>query len=251
MVCSFLFAACGIALSTASPSPECRQPFADAGIINAMAPDYPDSARYFKLGPVTVLAEVTVGPDGKPQDVSIYKSSGNGAIDREALRAAQASTYSPKVINCKPVIGQFLFRAEFNPGPNPADSMHLRSFVPPAQWARNVNATPASGFRELGEWTHANSVIGVMATFSSETLAQYVARRTQELKASLADISSSEFIALCNGENGWKLAYSEGGTYYMEALQLLDDRLYDAYYYSTDGAPDERIIRSMQSLCGS
>jgi TonB family protein len=80
-----------------------------------MAPDYPDSARDLGLGPVTVLVEVTVSPSGALTDANVYKSSGNSAIDREALRAAHQSTYAPKLVNCSPTSGQYLFRAEFNP----------------------------------------------------------------------------------------------------------------------------------------
>jgi outer membrane biosynthesis protein TonB len=46
----------------------------------------------------------------------VYKSSSNMAIDQAALRAARESTYSPKLSDCTPVQGDYLFKADFQPG---------------------------------------------------------------------------------------------------------------------------------------
>jgi TonB family protein len=56
-----------------------------------------------------------VGPSGNLVGTKIYKSSNNMAIDQAALRAARQSTYSPKLVNCQPVEGDYLFRADFQP----------------------------------------------------------------------------------------------------------------------------------------
>ncbi len=37
------------------------------------------------------------------------------AIDQAALRAARESTYSPKLVDCSPTTGDYLFRADFQP----------------------------------------------------------------------------------------------------------------------------------------
>ncbi len=37
------------------------------------------------------------------------------AIDQAALRAARQSTYSPKLVNCSPTTGDYIFRADFQP----------------------------------------------------------------------------------------------------------------------------------------
>jgi TonB family protein len=105
---------------TASPGPPatpgppaCKVPFQDATATDQVPPDYPESAKELGIGDVTVLVEVTVGPTGSLDSASIYKSSINMDIDRNALRAARESRYSPKIVNCEPVSGTYLFRADF------------------------------------------------------------------------------------------------------------------------------------------
>jgi TonB family protein len=78
-------------------------------------PDYPESAKELGLGAVTVEVEVTVGPSGNLVGAKVYKSAGNMSIDQAALRAARASTYSPKLVDCQPTTGDYLFRADFTP----------------------------------------------------------------------------------------------------------------------------------------
>jgi TonB family protein len=99
-----------------TPKPACANPNVDASVINPVQPDYPDSAREANLGPVTVQVEVTVGPSGTLVGAKIYKSSNNMAVDMAALRAARQSTYSPKLVDCAPTTGDYLFRADFQPG---------------------------------------------------------------------------------------------------------------------------------------
>jgi len=107
---------------TASPSPAtpaptlapaCANPTHDATVTNPQVPDYPSSARDLNLGPVTVQVEVTVSATGSLVDAKIYKSSGNFAIDRNALLAARQSSYAPAAKNCTPVQGHYLFRMDF------------------------------------------------------------------------------------------------------------------------------------------
>jgi len=44
--------------------------------------------------------------------------------DLAALRAARASSYAPKVVNCVAVTGDYMFRAEFNPyTPSPSPTL--------------------------------------------------------------------------------------------------------------------------------
>ena len=97
------------------PRAECANPFVEASVTRATQPDYPQSARDLNLGPVSVEIEVTIGPDGEIKDAEVYRSSTNLAIDQSALRAARASTYAPKIVNCNPVAGRYLFRADFSP----------------------------------------------------------------------------------------------------------------------------------------
>ncbi|MBV8147488.1 MAG: TonB family protein [Candidatus Eremiobacteraeota bacterium] len=98
-----------------TPKPGCANPNAEATVTSPVQPDYPESAKDLGLGEVTAEIEVTVGPSGNLTGASIYKSSGNMAIDGAALRAARESTYSPKFVNCEPTTGDYLFRADFQP----------------------------------------------------------------------------------------------------------------------------------------
>ena len=98
-----------------TPKPACANPNVEATVTNAVQPDYPESARDLGLGAVSVEIEVTVGPSGNLISATVYKSASNMAIDQAALRAARQSAYSPKLINCQPTTGNYLFRADFQP----------------------------------------------------------------------------------------------------------------------------------------
>jgi TonB family protein len=103
-----------VAAPAATPAaPACKTPYQEATASNAVTPDYPDSARELGLGDVTVMVEVTVGPTGALEAASVERSGGNMAIDQAALRAARESTYLPKIVNCAPTSGTYLFRADF------------------------------------------------------------------------------------------------------------------------------------------
>lgn len=98
---------------TRSPSaiPACSR---QASVLNPVQPVYPDSASLHSV--VTVEVLVDIGADGRIRGTSIYKSSGNPAIDAAALKAATMSTYSPSIdAKCHPAEGRFLFRADFTP----------------------------------------------------------------------------------------------------------------------------------------
>jgi protein TonB len=102
------------AVATAT-APACAVPNAEARVRDAVSPDYPDSARELGLGEVSVLVRVTIGTNGGLIDAAIAQSSGNAAIDDAALRAARASTYAAKIVDCAPVQGAYIFDATFTP----------------------------------------------------------------------------------------------------------------------------------------
>jgi TonB family protein len=75
---------------------------------------YPESARENgAVGEVDVL--VTLSASGAVTQISIYHTSGNGALDQAAIRAARASSYSPEIINCQAAAGTYTFHASFSP----------------------------------------------------------------------------------------------------------------------------------------
>jgi TonB family protein len=84
-------------------------------VIDPMSPNYPDSVRDLGLGAVSVLVQVTIDAQGRLLDAKIYQSSNNAAIDQSALRAARQTTYAPRIANCAPVDGTYIFHADFSP----------------------------------------------------------------------------------------------------------------------------------------
>lgn len=97
----------------ATPAPLCSNPNQDASVTDPVAPEYPDSMRDMGYGSVSVLVQVTLDARGSLVDAKIAQSSGNEAFDRSALRAARESTYAPRIANCQPAAGTYIFRADF------------------------------------------------------------------------------------------------------------------------------------------
>jgi TonB family protein len=91
----------------------CKSPNSDALATKPAAPTLPKSQ--WPSYKTSAIVEVTITPNGKPVDARIYKSSGNANVDRAVVAAAQKTTYSPKRVNCTPVTGSYLFRADFAP----------------------------------------------------------------------------------------------------------------------------------------
>jgi protein TonB len=83
--------------------------------VQQAQPEYPDAAREQGLGEVQVAVKVTIGPSGSLVNATISQSAGNMALDQAALAAARQSTYAPKIVNCEPVTGDYLFRVTFDP----------------------------------------------------------------------------------------------------------------------------------------
>jgi beta-lactamase regulating signal transducer with metallopeptidase domain len=82
---------------------------ADVTALNPAIPNIPKSAFKPKA---SANALVTVGVDGRPISAKIIKSSGSAAIDKATTDAAMASTYSPKTVRCKPVVGGYIFQVQ-------------------------------------------------------------------------------------------------------------------------------------------
>lgn len=98
-----------------TPKPACKTPYQDATVVQQAQPEYPDSAREQGLGEVQVAVKVTIGPSGSLVNAAISQSAGNMALDQAALSAARQSTYAPKIVNCQPIQGDYLFRVTFDP----------------------------------------------------------------------------------------------------------------------------------------
>jgi periplasmic protein TonB len=93
--------------------PACAQPHVDPSTKNPVQPEYPEVAR--EQGAFgTAKVAVTLDAHGTVVSAVIAQSAGNAALDQEAIKAAKASTYSPEIVDCKPIGGVYLFRAVFD-----------------------------------------------------------------------------------------------------------------------------------------
>jgi periplasmic protein TonB len=98
---------------TPTPRPACAVPNKDAVLTRGVEPEYPEIAR--QQGAVgTTQVKVTLTATGGVSAATVYKSSGNAALDNAAVAAARASSYAPETENCAPIAGSYLFRADFN-----------------------------------------------------------------------------------------------------------------------------------------
>ena len=96
---------------TAAPF-DCKVAHRYVSSVQPVQPEYPLRAR--ESGQVgTVQIKVSLSATGAVRSTSVYRSSGYEDLDQAALAAAKASTYAPEVVNCFPVDGSYLFRADF------------------------------------------------------------------------------------------------------------------------------------------
>ncbi len=90
----------------------CATPHVNATVTSPAEPKMPQGLNV----KTSAIALVTISPNGSVMKAVISKSSGNAAVDKSLLDAARQSKYSPELVNCQPVEGQYLFRADFAPG---------------------------------------------------------------------------------------------------------------------------------------
>lgn len=107
-----IFLAITLQPATPAAAPLCTR---DAIVKQQVAPDYPESARESGLGIVTAGIRVYITPQGTIGALRVLNSTGNGELDQAALRAAAQSTYLPRIKNCRPTFGLYLFKATFDP----------------------------------------------------------------------------------------------------------------------------------------
>lgn len=103
----------GAIVLAASIHATCAKPNVPASVVKPAVPEYPLGAS--PRG--DVIVRVTVAANGDPVATSIVRSSGDAAVDRSAVRAARASTYSPKNAKCVAVTGTYFFRVSMHPAP--------------------------------------------------------------------------------------------------------------------------------------
>lgn len=109
------------------PSPRPNGPrFHEATITQRAQPVWPASLPA-TTPQLMAMVEVLIGTNGVVEEASIHQSSGYPAADAAAIDAARATIYRPKVVNCRPAEGRYLFKADFthslttteSPAPSP------------------------------------------------------------------------------------------------------------------------------------
>jgi TonB family protein len=233
-----------------SQTPSCDDPFRDGRVVKAVSLGYPDSAMKLNLGPLTVLVEVTVNPDGTLASSTIFRSSGNADVDQAALSEARASTYAPKLVDCKPVSGQYLFRAEFNPSASLL-TPPFPTFTAPADWIKQPEQdTPGHPF---AVWTSQLGTIWLIITATTQTL-------DENLASLRLDPDNSKVIdrqvSTCDGtQNARLFDYQRrerggGASERIGVFAMRGGRQYAVLYVSRKlGTPDSATMASLLSMC--
>ena len=62
----------------------------------------------------TLIGFVTLDASGKVVTAVIERGTGSTLLDNAAVAAAQESSFSPEIDDCRPVGGTYLFRADFS-----------------------------------------------------------------------------------------------------------------------------------------
>lgn len=80
------------------------------------APQLPGTLEGLRIHErLDVLLEVLLDERGQVTLVKVLQPAHNRDLDSAAVRAANASRYSPAMMNCKPKRGQTLFRVIYDP----------------------------------------------------------------------------------------------------------------------------------------
>jgi TonB family protein len=118
---SVTLAACTLGLSvSASPASAdtpaqaaCSVRQHDAQILSNPVPDMPEVA-VLEYASGTAVLRVDLSADGQLENASIATSTGNDALDREALRVARESRYAPAVSDCQNIASSYLYTVNFD-----------------------------------------------------------------------------------------------------------------------------------------
>lgn len=107
----------------------CSIPNREATVTKVVRPEYP--AGYGTRRRAVIL--VSIDAAGALVGSYVFRSSGIPAMDVAAREAARHSKYSPKLVNCAPVPGRYLFVAFFLTDGSPASA--IDDLPPSASWA--------------------------------------------------------------------------------------------------------------------
>lgn len=107
-----------IVAASASPPPgasSCSSPFVPATAVSVARAEYPREAEdEFAGQSVEVVVFVSIDATGKVRDAWVVGTSGDIAIDGDALRVARQSSYRSGVALCRPVPGTYWLLVDYN-----------------------------------------------------------------------------------------------------------------------------------------
>jgi len=95
---------------------ECPVRYRTPAAVKLFQPEYPLAARGRQTIGGTTLVKIQLDADDSIVDAAIYLSSGNIALDAEALKSARRSEYKSAIFRCHAMPGTYIFRANFRPG---------------------------------------------------------------------------------------------------------------------------------------
>jgi protein TonB len=81
-------------------------------VLNWTDPPYPEQARQQGVEGTAIL-HLTVGADGRPQNLRISRSSGHSALDEAAVAHVKQARFSPALKDGEPVAMAISFRVKF------------------------------------------------------------------------------------------------------------------------------------------
>jgi len=88
----------------------------NAFVVKPGVPGMPDDVGPLKPGQkLTVIVRVAIAADGTVSSATLTSPSGNVNLDAAALQAARQTTYSPKMVDCRAVAGDYMFQVTFEP----------------------------------------------------------------------------------------------------------------------------------------
>ena len=100
-------------ISATTAALKCTTPFGYARLDHVVEPEYPLIARNAGATGTTQI-KVTLDAQGRVTAASVYKSSGNAALDNATLDAARRSTYRPGEFLCEPEANSYIYQADFS-----------------------------------------------------------------------------------------------------------------------------------------
>lgn len=90
-------AGCGDRAETRAPA----TPSTEVAAVDTPKPAYPLELACAGVGGEVILS-LTIGPDGRPSDVSLVKTSGNDALDQVAIDGVRDWRFKPATRNGQP-----------------------------------------------------------------------------------------------------------------------------------------------------